>query len=180
MSEPARRASPRLLDAPALWEYALRTLASRAHSVSQMRQKLCRRAVAADDVAPTLSKLEEYGLLDDRRYAEAYAAARIENKGFGKHRVLRDLKQCRVPSKVARLAVEAAFQDTDETELIESFLRRKYRKVALGEHLAEPRNLVSAYRKLIYGGFSPAGAIRVLKRYSPRAEDLESLEEGNG
>ena len=177
MSEAGKSKKPRKLDATALWEYALRALGSRAHSVSELRQKLRRRAVSASDVGPALSKLAEYGYLDDRRYAETYAAARLESRGHGQHRVLRDLIKHRVPAAVAHRAVQAVFQDTNETELIEAFLRRKYRGVSLGEHLSEPRNLASAYRRLCYAGFSSGGAIRVLKRYSGQAEELEPLEE---
>ncbi len=168
------------LDESALWEYALRSLAARAHSVAELRRKLRRRAVshrAADNI---ITKLEGYGYVDDRRYAETFAAARLDNQGFGKIRILRDLRKKGVPRAVAEQAVSRVFEDIDEAELADAFLKRKYRKVSLAALLTEPRNLASAYRRLRYAGFAPGIAIEALKRYSGRAEELEGLEEEPG
>jgi len=46
--------TPRRLDSEALWQYALRALAGRAHSAGDLRQKLERRAERAGDVAGIL------------------------------------------------------------------------------------------------------------------------------
>lgn len=159
-----------------LWQFALRTLSGRAHSISELREKLRRRAERIEDVEPILSRLKEHGYLDDRRFADNYAAARLQNQGFGKTRVLRDLRLRRVVPKVAEQAVQQAYSDTDEFELIEKFLQRKYRKVSLPAFLAEPKNLASAYRRLRSAGFSSGNSIRVLKDYAAQAELLESLE----
>lgn len=168
---------PKKLDLDALMEYAVRSLAARAHSLSELRLKLRRRAERAADVDQVLARLKEYGYLDDRRFAELYAAARRDNQGFGKMRVLRDLMARRVAPAVARQAAEAAFQDSDEIELIESFVARKYRNRDLAAMLSEEKNLASVYRRLRHAGFSPGNSIRVLKRYSAQAERLEEMEE---
>jgi len=165
-------------DKTALWEYALRVLSGRAYSTDELREKLRQRAENRSDVAGVIAKLQEYGYLDDVRFAENFAASRLGNQGFGRARVLRDLKSRRVPAGVAARAVEKVFEDTDETELIEHFLQRKYRSVSLPEYLADRNHLASAYRRLRYAGFSAAASIRVLKRYSGQAERLETLEEG--
>src|ERR1039458_6285393 len=89
------RKRPRL-DAAALWEYALRVLAGRAHSTGDLRQKLRGKAERAADVDPTIARLKEYGYLNDRKFAESFAAARLENEGLGKTRVLADLSRRRV------------------------------------------------------------------------------------
>jgi len=168
---------PRKLDAEALWENALRLLGSRAFSVAELREKLRKKAADPADVARIIDRLKSYGYLDDRAYAENYAGARLEARGHGKLRVLRELRGRRVAAGVARAAVEKVYGGTDETELIEAYLRRKYRNVPLAEHLGDPRRLAAAYRNLRYAGFSAAGAIRVLERYSPDAGALEAAEE---
>ncbi len=169
--------APRRLSSEALWEYALHALAGRAYSVSELTAKLRGRAERQDDVPPVIARLKERGYLDDRRYAQAFAASRRENQGFGQSRVLRDLRARRVAPSVAEQAVRAAYRDADEAALIEAFLARKYRHTALGPYLAEPRHLASVYRKLRLAGFTAAGVIRVLKRYADAAGDLESLEQ---
>lgn len=160
--------------------YALRTLTARALSTSELRAKLERRAAEPSDVGEVIAKLEEAGYLNDRRFAESYAAARLENQGFGRQRVLRDLRQRRVAGELAAGAVARTFEDTNEPTLIAQFLERKYRGVALGEFLSVNKNLVNAYRRLRVAGFSTSASIRVLKQYAAQADALEQMEDPEG
>ncbi len=165
------------LDAAGLLNYALRLLGGRALSAGELRQKLETRAAVPDDVRGVLERLRDLGYLDDRRFAEAFSTARLENEGFGKQRVLRDLRRHRVAPGLAREAADRIYAETDECVLIEDFLARKFRGVPLSEHLGDPRKLASAYRRLRTAGFSCSDSIRVLKRHAAQAEMLETLEE---
>ena len=167
---------PKLFQKQDLLNYAVRALGGRAHSTGELREKLRRRAECAEDVDAVLSKLKEIGYLDDRRFAESYAASRLENEGLGKMRVLRDLRQRRVAPQLAEQVTEKTYQETDEAKLIEDFLKRKYRAKKLGEFLGQEKNLAAAYRRLRYAGFSAGASIRVLKRFAKQAEELEGLE----
>jgi regulatory protein len=164
------------LDPEALVNYALRLLGGRAYSTGELREKLRQRAERPESVDEVLSKLKGMGYLDDRRFAENYAAARLENEGFGKMRVLRDLRQRRVAPNLAEQVTERTFQSTDETELIEAFLKRKFRGKQLSTFLKDEKNLAAAFRRLRYAGFSAGASIRVLKRYASQAEELEGME----
>jgi len=176
MSNAVQRRVARRLDEAGLWEYAMRLLAARGYSESEIRQKLRRRAVEEGDVGKVLGRLRQAGCLDDKRFAETYARSRLENQGHGRLRVLRDLRRRQVPQPVANDAVEQTFRETDEAALIERFLRRKFRGTSLGDYLAEPKHLASAYRRLRNAGFTSANSIRILKRYADRADELESME----
>ncbi len=165
------------LDREQLTNYAVRALGGRAHSAGELRDKLSRRAERPEDIDAVLGKLRELGYLNDQRFAENFASARLENQGFGKMRVLRELRQRRVAPKLAEQVTEKTFEETNETDLIQAFLKRKYRGKELGPFLAEEKNLASAFRRLRYAGFSSGSSIRVLKQYASRAEELESLEE---
>jgi regulatory protein len=156
--------------------YALRLLGGRAYSMGELREKMRPRAEQAESIDAVIAKLKESGYVDDKKFAENYAAARLENEGFGKMRVLRELRQRRVAPKLAEQVTERTFKSTDETELVEAFLKRKYRGKELGPFLKEPKNLAAAYRRLRYAGFSSGASIRVLKRYASQAEELEDLE----
>jgi regulatory protein len=168
---------PRVLDADKLWDYALKALGGRALSAGEVRDRLRRRAANTQDVDAVMSRLREYGVLDDKQMAESYATARLENRGFGQQRVLRDLQQRRVAPALARTAVEQAFAGTDETALIEAFLARKYRGKNLGEYLTEKKHLASVFRRLRYAGFKSGPSIAVLKRYASQAEELPEDED---
>lgn len=170
------RGRSRRLGAEALWDYALRTIGARAHSAAELREKLRRRAERPEDAAAVLARLKEHGYLNDRRFAEAFAVARRDNQGFGRLRVLRDLRQRRVAPEVAERAVREAYRDTDEPELIANFLSRKYRNVALAEWLTDPKNLAAAYRRLRGAGFTAANILAVLRRYLHESHQVEALE----
>lgn len=167
---------PQLLDAHKLEAYGLRLLYGRAMSIGELTEKLKRKAENPADIDAVLTKLKSYNFLDDKKYAAMLATSRKENQGIGKARVLRELRQRRVAPELAKQSVETAYSGADEVEMIEAFLKRKFRNVKMAEYLAEEKHLASAYRKLIYSGFSSSNAIKVLKRYAERAEDLEDSE----
>jgi regulatory protein len=168
---------PTKLGAEALWKYALAALGGRGHSISELRDKLRKRAERAADIEDVLGRLKRAGYLDDRKFASSLAQSRLGGQGFGRGRALRDLRAKRVAPAVAEQAVQEAYAETDEVQLIESFLARKYRKISLGEHLADPRHLAAAYRKLRLAGFGAGNAIRVLRRYAEEADALEETDE---
>jgi len=167
---------PQPLDPDKLLNVALRALGGRAHSSGELRDKLRRRAQNDQDVDAVLAKLKEAGYLNDRRFAENYAAARLQNQGLGKMRVLRDLRQRRVAPKLAEQVTEQTYQETKEANLIEEFLHRKYRGKKLNVFLSEEKNLAGAFRRLRYAGFSAGESIRVLKRFAAQPEVLDALE----
>src|SRR5918993_2178138 len=131
--------APKKLDSQGLWAYSLKLLGGRAQSVGEVRQKLTRRAEKESDVELTLAKLREYGYLNDSRFAESFATLRKDNEGFGRMRVLRDLRQRRVSPALADSAVQQVFAETDETEQVEAYLARKFRNVNLSEALQDPK-----------------------------------------
>src|SRR5215469_6950590 len=167
---------PRLLDAGRLWDYALKSLAGRAHSTGELREKLRRRADKAGDVDDVLARLKEHGYLDDRRFAEGFAAARLSSERFGRTRVLQDLRQRRVAPALAERTVKQVYQEVNEVELIEDWIRRKYRAVPREGLFQEDKDLAAAYRRLRRAGFRSGDILRVLKRFAKNPELLEEWE----
>jgi regulatory protein len=168
----------RKLSGEELVQHALKLLNVRALSAPELRAKLMRRAAQPEDVGPAIEKMKEFGFLDDARFAEGYALARRESGSYGKQRVLRGLRQRKVSSAIAQKAAEAAYRDTDESDLVRNWLERKFRNIQLSEYLKEEKHLASAYRKLRYAGFSSAASIRVLKQFAERADELDDLDDG--
>jgi regulatory protein len=168
---------PKKLDSDGLWDHALRLLGRRAHSVGELRTKLARRADSQATLGSVVARLREYGLVDDKQFSDAFAVARLQNNGFGKFRVLRDLRGRKVSATVAENAVAQTFAGTDEQELAAQFLQRKYRGKNLALFLKEEKNLASAYRRLRTGGFSSSASMSVLKRFSRAVEEWEEPEE---
>ncbi len=178
------RKQPRKLDASELKQYALRLLAGRSLSIGELRAKLALRALEAASIEPLLADLGEWNLVDDTRFAQHYTRLRIEGDGHGRGRVLRDLRLRKVDAPLAEQTVAAAFEHVDEVEQIERFLARRLRTVDLPVYLREEKHLASVYRKLRHAGFGSANVIRVLRRYSSQADqidgDSEQAEDGDG
>lgn len=164
------------LDAAALWEYALRVLGGRAHSTGELREKLRGKAERAADVDPTIARLKEYGYLNDRKFAESFAAARLENEGLGRTRVLADLSRRRVAPAVAQQTVGKVYQEVDEQALAEDFVRRKFRMASKLNLFQDQKQMASAYRRLVRAGFRSAAAIAVLKKFARDPDLLDEFE----
>lgn len=168
--------NPKRLDATALWQYALKVLGGRAHSSGELRQKLRLRAISANDVEDALARLKELGYLDDRKYAEGFAAARLSGEKFGRTRVIQDLRQRRVAPALAETTVSKVYENVDEPAMIEDWIRRKYRLTNRETLFKEDKDMAAAYRRLVRAGFRGGEIIRVLKRFARNPELLDSLE----
>jgi regulatory protein len=166
----------RLLDAEQLWTYALKVLGGRAYSIGELREKLRRRAERVEDIEGVLTRLKDCGYLDDRRFAEGYASARLSNEKFGRTRVIQDLRQHRVAPSLAESTVQKVYQDVDEQALIEEWIRRKYRLASRDSLFQEDKDLASAYRRLLRAGFRTGEIIRTLKRFAKNTDLLDTLE----
>jgi regulatory protein len=141
-----------------------------------MREKLRRRAARAADVDEVLARLKDLGYLDDRRYAEAFASARLANEKLGRTRVIQDLRKRRVAPSLAERTVQRVYQDIDEVVLIEDFIRRKYRLAEREGLFREDKDLAAAYRRLLRAGFRTGEIIRVLKRFARNPDLLDTFE----
>jgi regulatory protein len=167
---------PRPLDAEALWSYALKALAARAHSTGELREKLRRRAKRAEDIDAVLDRLKEDGYLDDRRFAEGYAAARLAGDRFGRGRVIHDLRQRRVAPALSERTVQQVYENVDEQELIDEWIRRKYRSAPREGLFQDEKDLAAAYRRLLRAGFRTGEILRALKRFARNPELLDGFE----
>ena len=165
-----------LKDAGALWEYALRVLGGRAHSMGELREKLRGKAERAADVDLTIARLKDYGYLNDRKFAESFAAARLENEGLGKTRVLADLSRRRVAPAVAQQTVGKVYENVDEQALAEEFVRRKFRMKSKESLFQDAKDMASAYRRLVRAGFRSATTIAVLKKFAANPDLLDGFE----
>ena len=169
-------AKKRRLDTEGLWSYALRLLGGRAHSTGEMREKLRRRAARLGDVDDVLVRLKDHGYLNDQRFAESFAAARLANDQLGRTRVVQDLRERRVAPALAERSVREVYQDVNEEALIEEWIRRKYRSAPRESHIQQDKDVAAAYRRLLRAGFRPGEIVRVLKRFAKNPDLLDSLE----
>ena len=99
-----------LADVEAAERAALRALARRAHARLDLQRRLVKKQHPPAAVEAALERLTIRGLLDDRRFAEQYAALRA-TRGKGPTRLLRDLQAQGVERRTAEHAVRRALEE---------------------------------------------------------------------
>ena len=72
--------------------------------------------------------------------------------------------------------VEKVYQDVDEVELIEEWVRRKYRTAEREGLFADENDLAAAYRRLVRAGFRTGEILKVLKRFAKNPDLLDGFE----
>jgi regulatory protein len=156
-----------------LFEYAVQCLGRRAFGSDELAVKLRPRAAQTADVEETISRLKEIGYLDDRRFAESYALNRADNDGFGRIRVLSDLRARRLPAAIAETAVAQVFDDKIESELIDAYIDRKMSSLRTGGKVEDQRQLMRAWRRLRRAGFSSGAVLTALKNVAAKPELID-------
>src|SRR5262245_52963269 len=110
------------------FERAVKLLAAKPRSVAELRERLLGPAGANKAAVETvISRLREYGYLDDERFAFSYASLKVKQKPIGRRRLERDLKFKKVDSAVADEALELVYAETSEEELINRAIERRIR-----------------------------------------------------
>ena len=144
-------------------------------TVAELRTRLGRRAARAEDVEEVVGRLAEVGYLDDANLAESYSRFRREYESLGPKRVLRELERRGVAPSVAEGAVEEAYQDADEEQLIRAHLRRKLGGEYEERLIADPKHLARLHRGLIRAGFASDRIVVALREIASEGEWLDGF-----
>ncbi|NLG08384.1 MAG: regulatory protein RecX [Deinococcales bacterium] len=145
-AEGAREARPRKpFTAERAWEYLLFILARRSYTVAELRQRLERRGLPAEEGEPLLERLVELRLVDDALYAEQYVHARQAARGRSALR--RELRRKGVDEELVEQEL-ADLTPEQQTEAATELLERnawRYRPTAEAE--AESASDEEAYQR---------------------------------
>lgn len=148
-----------LADLEAAYRAALRVETRRSHARNDLRRRLIQKQHPPAAVDGALTRLLAQGVLDDARFARAYAATRLR-RGRGPARVLTDLLIQGVERRVAEAAVAQAMVDegVDPEQEVRALAERRVRQLADVPRLVRKRRL-TAY--LLRRGWS-GGTVRAL------------------
>ncbi len=134
----------------ALLQKAGNLLARRAHSRGELRRKLAKSADPAD-LEKALDHLEELGLLNDAEYAYNFASSRIREKSWGPVRVYQALLRRKVAAHIAACTVERIRGETNDRELLETYLERYWRTRDRPRNRAELKRFIGHLSRRGYG-----------------------------
>lgn len=164
------------LEAPALYEYAVRSLGRKMRTVVELKRLMRQRVEPGESgeakMEAVILRLTEHKYLDDARYAADFTRMRQENERFGRRRVQQDLTQRGVQSEIVANTLDAAYADLPETELARRYIERKRLRKPTNEK--ETNRVV---RSLVRAGFSMGTIFPLLKAWKVEETSLLAFSE---
>ena len=164
------RLSPEEIRARA-FQHAVKLLAAKPRSIAELRERLAERCSSKAVVETVISRLREYGYLDDQRYALTYAASKVRQQAVGRRRLELSLTRKKVERAVAEEALNQVFAETSEEDLIDRAIEKRVRLRGAPKTRAEAKSL---FDHLLRQGF-PFELVGNKVRAASKA-DLEETE----
>jgi regulatory protein len=107
---------------------AVKLLAAKPRSVMELRERLLEKVWTNDDIVNrVIAKLEEYGYLDDEKYAAELALSKLRQRPQGKRRLQQSMSQKKLDRETVKNALDAAFEKMPEAELIDQAIAKRLR-----------------------------------------------------
>lgn len=133
------------------FDRAVRLLAAKPRSITELRERLLSGRHSSEAVVEiVISRLREYGYLDDERFAFSYASLKVKQRPIGRRRLERDLKFKKIEQSVADEALELVYRETSEAELIDRAIEKRIRVRGKPKSRKEAKSL---FEHLIRQGF---------------------------
>ena len=121
---------------------AVKLLAAKPRSVAELRERLQRGKGTTETIVDTvITRLREYGYLDDERLAFSYASSKVKQRPVGRRRLQRDLKLKQIENNVADEALELVYTETPEDQLIDRAIEKRIRLRGRPKTRAEAKSL---------------------------------------
>lgn len=113
-------------DARRAQEKALYLLEYRNYSKRELTEKIARTAASREAAQAAAGRMEELGLIDDRRFGEDYAKELFSRKGYGARRAAQELRRKGLDQELVQELVEKYGSPEQSGENIRRVLEKKY------------------------------------------------------
>ena len=113
-------------DARRAQEKALYLLEYRNYSKRELTEKSARTAASREAAQAAAGRMEELGLIDDRRFGEDYARELFSRKGYGARRAAQELRRKGLDQELVQELVEKYGSPEQSGENIRRVLEKKY------------------------------------------------------
>ena len=154
------------------FERALNLLSYKPRSLAEMRARLMEKDWAEEAVVDqVLARLEELGYLNDEEFAANFANSRLTAKPVGRTRLRRDLRRKKLQSETIENALDEAYEQQSEEELIDRAIGKHVRLKGAPTDRDEAKRL---FDYLIRRGF---GYDMVIRKVREAARGVEPQDE---
>ena len=121
---------------------AIKLLAARSRSVAELRELLLEgRGANKSAVEETLARLQEYGYVDDERFAFSYASLKVRQRPVGRQRIKHDLVMKKIDGTVVEEALDLVFAEVSEEDLVDRAIEKRIRVRGRPKNRAEAKSL---------------------------------------
>ncbi len=107
-------------------EYATLLLSYRSRTLSELRQRLARKGFSETTIAAVMKRLAELKLVDDARFAQDYAEARIRTAGRSRRLVQAELNKLGVGRAEIEEALAAAPDESVAARALLEKVKKRY------------------------------------------------------
>ena len=149
ISEAERDAARMSIERYVIRNKSIELLARREHSVLELRRKLQKRYPDATRIPEVLDELQTDGLLDNRRFAEAFVRSRLKRAGTSTAKLIAELGARGVDRRDVELSIKEVFKDEEYNEF--ALLARAIQK--LWPNSVEKSDIMKLRHKLLRRGF---------------------------
>ena len=131
---------------------AVNLLTYKPRSIKELRERLLEKDWTNSEIVEgVIKKLEEYGYLNDAQFAKTFAASKIRQKPVGKRVLQQKLAQRKLDKETVSEAIEQAFEETPESEIIDRAIEKRIRLKGVPKERDEVKKF---YDFLLRQGFS--------------------------
>ena len=139
---------------------ALKMLVFRDRSEQEVRQKLVREGISASVIEKIVTKLFDYGYLDDQKFAQQLALSLLESKQWGFIKIGATLKARGLSSELVKKTIYKLKENYSEEETARRIMKRRFPHFKpQGASLKEKQRVVQFFQRR---GFSWETIYRVL------------------
>jgi regulatory protein len=110
------------------FDRAVNLLAYKPRSEQELRVRLLEKEwTNAEIVEAVIEKLKEYNYLNDEQFASDFAASKLRQKPIGRRVLQQKLALKKLDKETVSHALETAFEETPEAEIIERAIEKRLR-----------------------------------------------------
>jgi regulatory protein len=133
---------------------ALRLLGIRNRSSKEVKDRLQAYGYSDEITRQVIVRLEDTGLVDDRKFAFERTRSMGKGKGWGPRKLRWDLARYGVSGELTDLAVEQAYGGQSRAKIMRRLVRKRYGDEVL-EAKTDRKTRAKALRFLLGRGFEP-------------------------
>ena len=134
------------------FDRAVNLLAYKPRSVKELRERLLEKDWTNEEIVDAvLDKLKEYNYLNDENFARELAASKLRQKPMGARVLKQKLAMRKLDKETVNEAIEKAFEDAPEEEIIKQSVAKRLRLKGKPETREDAKKF---YDYLLRQGFS--------------------------